>query len=261
MLQLDQIRVVLVETSHPGNIGATARAMANMGLNNLVLVNPKEFPSTRATARAAGADDILDSAAVVSDVASAVIDCDVVIGTSARLRSISWLQHSPSEAAHYVANCADTAGVALVFGRERSGLSNDELDLCQSLIHISVDEAHTSLNLASAVMVVLYEMRQYLVDKAEPMVSGSEKKLGGLAKNSTQIGLKNLSPPAVSAQLEHFFRQVDQTNNRIDFYKGNSEKVMRKIRKLIYKSDITREELNILQGIFTVMNDRLDELE
>jgi tRNA (cytidine32/uridine32-2'-O)-methyltransferase len=177
---LDRIKIVLVNTSHPGNIGATARAMANMGLTKLALVQPLEYPSMQATARAAGADDILDEAQLFPTLAKAVADCSHVYGTTARLRSISWPEFSPQELAEQLRNTEGEQDIALVFGRERSGLTNEELDLCQALVHIPVDDRHTSLNLASAVMVVAFSIRSALLvpEKGEP-----------------RVGKKHASPP------------------------------------------------------------------
>ena len=239
---MKSIRVVLVETTHPGNIGAAARAMANMGFARLVLINPKDFPSMQATARAAGADNILDNAVVCASLAEAVADCTHVFATSARLRSVAWPQYYPDQLGEHIGTLGDDE-VAIVFGRESKGLTNQEMDLCHATVNIPVDAGHTSLNVASAVMVVLYEIHKTNAQHID---------------NPKKIGQKHFSPAASSAQLEAFHQQFDQTLKRINFYKGNATRVMRKIRRLIVKSQATREELNILQGVLTVFNENLD---
>ena len=241
---LHRIKVVLVNTSHPGNIGAAARAMANMGLKNLALVDPLDYPSMQATARAAGADDILDSANVYPSLEKAVADCGYVYGTTARLRSISWPQFDPQTLGAKIQQSEGHEKIALVFGRERTGLTNEELDLCQALVHIPVDEAHTSLNLASAVMVVAFSIRSALINPVE---------------NPDEIGKKNASPPVGSEQLQYYFQRLDKLLKKIDFYKGNATRVMRKLRRLYYKADASEEDVRILLGTITAMTAALEK--
>ena len=235
---------MLVNTSHPGNIGAAARAMANMGLTRLALVQPIEYPSIKATARAAGADAILDGAQVFNDLAEAVADCSFVYGTTARLRSIAWPEYSPPQLAQQIKTQNAEQDIAIVFGRERSGLTNEELDLCQALVHIPVDEMHTSLNLASAVMVLGYAIRSELLEEVQT--------------NPKEIGQKNYSPPVGSQQLQFYFDRLDTLLKRIDFYKGNATRVMRKLRRLYYKSEPSEEDVRILLGTISALNDALD---
>jgi tRNA (cytidine32/uridine32-2'-O)-methyltransferase len=242
--RLTRIKVVLVNTSHPGNIGAAARAMANMGLSNLALVQPLEYPSMQAIARAAGADEILDNAQLFPTLAKAVEDCTQVYGTTARLRSITWPQFTPQELAEQIRVTDGKQDIALVFGRERIGLTNEELDLCQALVHIPVDERHTSLNLASAVMVVAFSIRSALL---APDTKPQE------------IGKKHASPAAGSEQLQFYFNSLDQLLNRIEFYKGNATRVMRKLRRLYYKSEPSEEDVRILLGTISAVNAALDK--
>ena len=243
---LDKVRIVLVNTSHPGNIGAAARAMANMGLHKLALVQPREFPSMAATARAAGADDILDGAEVFPSLQKAVEGCSHVFGTSARLRSISWPEYNPQELAQQIRRIEGEQDIAIVFGRERTGLTNEELDICQALVHIPVDERHSSLNVASAVMVIAFAIRSAVV---EP-------------DTSLRItGRKHASSPASSEQVQFYFQALDTLLHRVDFYKGNAERVMRKLRRLYYKSEPTEEDIRILLGTLTAINMALDEEE
>ncbi len=157
--RLGRLRIVLVETSHPGNIGATARAMKTMGLKRLALVNPREFPSAAATANASGADDILHVASRHESLAEAIADCGMVVGTTARPRYLEWPVESPRAMAQAVMTLPSNTHCALVFGREQSGLSNEELALCQRVIRIPTDETFSSLNLAQAVQICAYELR------------------------------------------------------------------------------------------------------
>ncbi len=244
MFNPERFRVVLVNTSHPGNIGSVARAMANMGMTNLALVDPVQFPSERANAMAAGADTILEQAQVFPELADAVIGCQRVYGVSARLRSIAWTQLDPRQLSEEIYSAPQDEQIALVFGRERSGLTNEELDICEALVHIPVDEMHRSLNLAAAVMVVLYELRMSLYDAAP---------------NPKDIGRKNASDKASSEQLQFFFDRWDATAKSVDFYKGNAVTVMRKIRRLFYKADLTDEEVKILLGVLTALDEELDK--
>lgn len=240
---LQRIRIVLVNTSHPGNIGATARAMANMGLQKLVLVQPVDFPSPQASARAAGADSILDQAQVFSDLAMAVASCKHVYGASARLRSIAWPQFGPAQLGRHIKACDPHQDIAIVFGRERSGLTNEELDLCHALVHIPVDDAHRSLNLASAVMVLAFSVRSVLLDEQI---------------TSTTIGRKHASPPATSEQMTFYFQRLDNLLNALDFYKGNAQRVMRKLRRLYFKAQPSQEDIRILLGTLTAIEAAID---
>ena len=183
---LDRIRIVLVEPRHPGNIGSAARAMKTMGINQLVLVNPARFPDPQADWRAAGAMDVLDKAIVVDDVASAVADCHVLVGTSTRSRHIPWPVVMAKEIAPYLAAQPDSASMAILFGREDSGLTNEELQLCHSHLQIPSSPIYGSLNLAMAVQVVCYELFQHVEanqaasdSSPENAVQGSGADTGG----------------------------------------------------------------------------------
>jgi len=157
---LDKVRVALIEPTHPGNIGAAARAMANMGARDLALVNPRDFPSAQATARAAGADDVLENASVSGALDEAIADCQLVLGASARSRSVEWPELTPAAAMRKVAATAAAGGrAALLFGRESRGLTNRELDRCHYLVRIPANPDFSSLNLAAAVLVLCYELR------------------------------------------------------------------------------------------------------
>ncbi|MCK5355269.1 MAG: RNA methyltransferase, partial [Methyloprofundus sp.] len=176
---LSNIRIVLVETSHPGNIGAVARAMKNMCMSELYLVAPKIFPSADATSRASGADDILASAVLCDSIQEAIADCQIVIGASARSRTIAVPDESPRVCAERLAIEAQNNKVAILFGRENSGLKNHELDLCHFLLRIPCNEEYSSLNLAAAVQVVCYELFVASGQKVESSIG--DKDDGSLA--------------------------------------------------------------------------------
>jgi len=241
MSKLDYIRVVLIQPSHPGNIGATARAMGNMGISDLVLVNPAEFPSPIANARAAGADLILENARVVDHLDEAIADCELVIGTTARSRSIQWPEVTPLVAAERVVT-SQPRTTALLFGRESSGMTNEELERCQFLIRIPVDEAFSSLNLGSAATVILYEIRkQFLeVDNAESAVSGKSDRL------------------ATAEELRHFYEHLQQFIEKVEFSDGRSTKLQRKMARLFNRSEMNAQEVRMLRGLFTSVSDKLD---
>jgi len=168
------VRIVLVETSHPGNIGASARAMKTMGFSDLALVAPKEFPCAEATARASGADDVLAGARVVASLSEAIADCGFVVGASARLRSLPWPTVDPRTCARTVREQAADNQVAIVLGPEQSGLTNDDLGRCHQLVHIPASPGYSSLNLAMAVQILCYELRM-AQDSESGVVNGGER--------------------------------------------------------------------------------------
>ncbi|HHJ39978.1 MAG: tRNA (cytosine(32)/uridine(32)-2'-O)-methyltransferase TrmJ [Methylothermaceae bacteria B42] len=229
---LPKIRIVLVETSHPGNIGAVARAMKNMQFYELVLVSPKQFPSSDATARAAGADDVLARAEVCDTLQEAIAGCHLVIGSTARQRTISWPQVTPRECARLLEQEPPGHRVALVFGRERSGLTNEELDLCHYWLHIPCNPGYSSLNLAAAVQIMVYELhltRAVVAEKTpEP----------------------NLL--ATASQLESFYGHLQQTLQDIGFlHPRKAPSIMRRLRRLFGRVRLEKKEVDILRGILT----------
>lgn len=239
------VRIVMVQTSHPGNIGAAARAMKNMCLSELVLVGPKRFPCDEATVRASGADDLLANARVVETLADAVADCRIVIGASARLRSVSWPLVAPREAAALASAEAASAPVSLVFGRESSGLSNDELDLCTHLVHIPTNPDYSSLNVAMAVQVLAYELMMTGVTEASPTVDTPSS--DGDPRESL----------ASNAEMEGFFGHLEQALDEIGFTdERRSEKLMRRLRRLFHRASPASDEINILRGILSAAQGR-----
>lgn len=239
LMALTRLRVVLIETSHPGNIGAAARAMKVMGVSRLYLVRPHQFPCAEATARASGADDLLTRAVVCDSLDEALADCSLVLGASARLRSLPWPLSDARRAAQRAAAGA-VAGqeVALVFGREHSGLSNEELQRCHYLLHIPANPDFSSLNLAAAVQVVSYELRMAL------------------------LGDEPLAPDegdyASADELESFYAHLEQTLISVGFLDpDNPRQVMRRLRRLYNRARTERVELNILRGILTETQKRV----
>ena len=238
MNTLPHIKIVLVNTSHPGNIGATARAMKNMGLSRLALVNPVEFPSGVAVGRAASALDVLEQAEVVNTLGEAIADCALVIGSSARSRSLPWPMLTPEQSAAKLVKEGQSAQVALVFGREDSGLNNEELQLCHFHVQIPASPEYSSLNLAAAVMVLCYEIRRAVLrdeeadDKAEDEYWDQER--------------------ATVEQVEYFYEHLEQVLVEIDFHDpDNPRQLMQRMRRLFGRVRIDAMEMNILRGILT----------
>ena len=244
---LQNIRVVLVNTSHPGNIGGAARAMKNMGLSRLVLVQPKQFPADEASARASGADDVLGNAIVVDSLEQALVGCNLVMGTSARGRKVPWPVIAPPEAAVAAAENAAQGPVALVFGRENHGLSNDELQRCHYHIHIPSNPDYSSLNLAMAVQVMCYELRMHFLRGIE----GGEG--SPYLKPMTAPGDPGWDvPPAPVNDVEGFFGHLEQVLIDVDFHRrDNPRQLMTRLRRLFQRARLDQMEINILRGVLT----------
>ena len=229
------IRIVLVGTQHPGNIGAAARAMKTMGLGRLVLVAPEKAPNLDTAAMAAGADDLVEAAPVHATLAEAVADCALVLGCTARSRRVQLEQLDPREAAQRVLAFAGQGPVALVFGRERTGLDNNELQLCHAAVHIPSDPAFSSLNLAAAVQVLSYEVRMAALG------------LGAAAPAAPAPAREGLAP---HAELEGFFAQLAEALDQIDFHKGRTpDSAMRKLRRLYLRAGLDSAEVRLLRGV------------
>jgi tRNA (cytidine32/uridine32-2'-O)-methyltransferase len=241
------VRIVLVATTHPGNIGAAARAMKNMGLGQLVLVTPKIWPALEALSMAGSALDVIDNTRVVDTLQEAIADCQLVIGTSARLRNMPVPLLDPPACAATVVSEMASQRVALVFGREASGLTNDELLLCHYHVHIPVNEEYSSLNLAAAVMVLCYELRKTaLAREAEdkPLVEPVWDQV-----------------PATMEELERYLVHLDQVLVRLQFHKSDSSRqLLRRLRRLYQRIRPDRMEINILRGILTATEEALDRL-
>jgi len=231
----DRIRIVLVGTQHPGNIGSAARAMKTMGLSRLVLVAPERVPDAESYALAAGADDVLAAAVTHETLAEAVADCRLVLGCTARGRRIQLEELEPRAAGMRAVAAAGTGGeIAVVFGRERTGLSNDEYELCHVAVHIPANPEYSSLNLAMAVQVVSYEIRLATLAAGVAAAPGEDEQ----------------REPASHAEMESFFAQLAETLDAIDFHKGRApESAMRKLRRLFQRAQPDAREVRILRGV------------
>lgn len=239
-MSLANVRIVLVGTTHPGNIGAAARAMHTMGLSRLYLVSPKRFPCAEATARASGADDLLAQAEVCTSLPQAIAGCRIVFGLSARSRNISWPFLEARACGALAAAEAATGEAALVFGREHSGLSNTELDHCNYLVHIPTNPEYGSLNLAAAVQVIAYEVRM-------AAMAGGHLPLKGPIELS----------PALTDEIEGFFRHLEQALMEIGFLDPSRPRLlMRRLRRLFFRARLDTQEVNILRGILTAAQDK-----
>lgn len=220
-------RFVLVEPSHPGNIGAAARALRVMGFGDLALVRPQQFPHAEATAMAAGADDVLARARVCDTLAEAIGDCTPVFGTSARRRTLDWPEYDARAAAGLAAERSGRA--AFVFGRERTGLTNAELDQCQFMLHVPVAPDYGSINLAQTVQIVAYECR-----------------MASAAAAPEPVG----EPSPAQSDMDHFYAHLERTLTDIGFLDpANPRQLMRRLRRYFNRSDPSVNELNILRGI------------
>lgn len=228
---MSDIRIVLVCPSHPGNIGSVARAMKTMGLTDLVLVNPEEYPSGQARATAVSAVDILDNARVVTTLEEALTGCHLIYGTSARQRSLEKPLVTPRECAHEMVN-GDK--VAILFGRERSGLTNEELSLCHKHIRIPTSDQFSSLNLAASVQIIAYEC--WVASQAG----------GGVQAPS------EAREPATAEQVLGFYTHLQQTLTSIGFIDPKQPKqLMMRLRRLFNRANLDPTEVNILRGILS----------
>ncbi|WP_455233989.1 tRNA (cytosine(32)/uridine(32)-2'-O)-methyltransferase TrmJ [Thiogranum longum] len=228
--------IVLVNTSHPGNIGAAARTMKNMGLTDLHLVDPQSYPSAEATARASGADDLLAHARCYQTLDEAIADSTLVVGASARSRSLPVPTLDPRNCAQLIYQQPDPARVSILFGRERTGLTNDELDRCHYLVRIPCNPEYPSLNIAAAVQVVAYELR---MAASEPGVSEAVR----------------ATEHASAAELERFYSHLEQTLIELKFLDPeNPRQLMRRLRRLFGRARPDQNEINILRGILTAVN-------
>jgi tRNA (cytidine32/uridine32-2'-O)-methyltransferase len=229
-------RIVLVGTQHPGNIGSAARAMKTMGLRDLALVAPERFPDVEANALAAGAGDVLEEASVHGSLADALGDCRLVIATTARHRTVPMPELTPREAAGRLLEAAASGPVALVFGRERTGLENEELQLCHAAVCIPADPVYSSLNLAQAVQVLCYEWRLAWL-QAQPRPAAPRE---------------DAEPPAAHAEMESFFAHLGAFLDEIDFHKGKDPAVVtQRLRRLFLRAEPDSRELRILRGILS----------
>ena len=276
---LHRVRIVLVEPTHPGNVGAAARAMKAMGLDRLCLVAPRRFPSAEATARAAGADDVLHAARLVESLDDALADCGFVLGTTARPRRIEWPVLDAREGARRAVAQAARTPVAVVFGRESAGLTNAELDRCHALVRIPAAARFSSLNMAAAVQIIAYEMRvaahgegagahdeRARGERAGAPGEGTEARGEEAAAHGKSVGERRpLQPPAAPAgasatagapatagELEGFYRHLEAALVEIGYLDPAAPRfLMRRLRRLFNRAGPDRTEIGILRGILT----------
>lgn len=233
-MNLKNLRVVLVNTTHPGNIGASARAMKTMGIEQLALVNPQGFPCAEATARAAGADDVLYRAQVVDSLDEALEGCGLVVGSSARRRDLASPLLGPRECAALVARHSVAAPVVLLFGRERTGLTNSELDRCHAYVQIPTDASFSSLNLASAVQVLCYEMRMW--------------------QGADSVADQLDSPLASAEDVARFYTHLEAVLVELGFLDpAKPRRLMRRLRRLFNRTCLEGNEVSILRGILATV--------
>lgn len=232
-MSLDAVRIVLVETSHPGNIGSTARAMKTMGLHQLYLVSPHAFPDVRAHEMAAGADDLLETAVITRTLQDAIKGCHLVIGSSARPRHIALTGLLPKESAALAQTISSPHEIAFVFGREQSGLTNDELLQCHYHVHIPSDPTYSSLNLSQAVQIIAYELRMACLSP----------KAGVTMQQDTL---------ATVDEVEQFYAHLREVLIAIDFLNlANPKRLFQRIRRLFNRAQLEHLEINILRGILS----------
>ena len=280
---LEQVYIVLIEPSHPGNIGAVARAMKNMGLSKLVLVNPLVFPSSHADARASHAKDLLERAEVVADFTSAVHNSHLVIGTSARNRSLPWPMVNSASCAEkicqYLVNSQNStqatragqtkiskAKISIVFGREHSGLTNQELQSCNYHLFIPSNPEYSSLNLAAAVQIVCYEIYQQVLklDIQDSIENTEETQTTLNTKASKKTACKKFTwsqkpfgidwdlPKASHEQVQRLIQHLEQTLIEIGFFDpGNPKMIMQRLKRLLLRIQLDEMEVNLLRGVLT----------
>jgi len=230
------IRIVLVGTTHPGNIGAVARAMKNMGVADLALVEPRHFPHKDATARASGAVDVLNNTVVADSLEDALKDCVFTVGASARSRAINWPTLEPRECAARLLSENEAGPVAAVFGPEKYGLTNEHLDLCDALLTIPTNPDFSSLNLGMAVQILTYELRAAGIDRDQPEYEAD-------------------APLATSSDMEHFYAHLESVLTDIQFLNpDNPRHLMRRLRRLFIRARPDQNEVNILRGILTAVD-------
>lgn len=238
-MSLANIRIVLVRTTHPGNIGAAARAIKTMCLDNMYLVAPKQFPSRDASARAAGAEDILTKATLCESLDESIEDCHLVVGTSGRLRHVDWPLLTPRECAEKLFMGSQSGSVALVFGQEQSGLTNSELDCCHYMVQIPANPDYGSLNLAAAVQILTYE----ILLASQTIQTVSPKSLSSLRPDH--------------GEMQRFYEHLREVLIQIEFLDpDNPRLLMRKLIRMFNRAGLDQTELNILRGILTAVQQR-----
>lgn len=239
-MNLSAIRIILIATSHPGNIGSTARAMKTMGLSSLYLVTPKSFPDTKAIAMAAGADDVLEQAQIKETLDEALVGCQLIFATSARPRGLSLPGLTPPSFAQLVAQQEENTSIAIVFGREHSGLTNEELLKCHYHINIPSNPDYSSLNLSQAVQIVAYELRMKLLSPG------------------ASVALRH-DEYASADEIEQFYTHLREVFIEIQFLKeANPRRLMQRVRRLFNRVNLEKMEVSILRGMLSQVQKSLE---
>ncbi len=236
MINLENIKIILVETTHPGNVGAVARAMKNMNLENLVLVNPQCNVAETAFARASGAHSVLDNMQQVDTLQKAIADSHIVFGTSARLRSMPMPFVTPEQACIEINNKESGLNIAIVFGREHSGLTNEEMDCCHYAVTIPTNPDFSSLNIAAAVQVVSYELFKH-------------------SEQNPKIEPEDDIERASMDELKGLMQHLEKTLVEIDFLDPmNPKLLMKRLTQLSMRQQLTQNEVSIFRGVLTAIN-------
>jgi TrmH family RNA methyltransferase len=251
MQTLDQIRVVMVNTSDSGNLGSAARAMKTMGFRDLCLVAPLDPPTTaKAVSRASGAADILHYARIVDTLDDAIADCQLVVGASARMRTIPWPLLTPASLGQIVEEAPAGTRVAILFGREDSGLTNEELQRCHYHVTIPGNPDYCVLNVSQAIQVICYQLRQSLVEA--PRQSQGARDVLGEAMETWD------SPLAAQQDMERFFEHFEAVMLELDFFDPNNPRqLLTRVRRLFNRARLDQREVNVLRGVLTAMQKRL----
>ena len=236
---LKNVRIVLVQTWHPGNIGAASRAMRTMGLSQLVLVNPRRFPDEEATRMAAGGEPLLEQARVVESLEDAVSDCGIVVGLSARLRNLALPQFEEGdEMAHELMSLAEEMPVALVFGRERSGLTNDEIACCTHQLSLPANPDYPVLNLSQAVQVCAHELYR----------AWRHRRKDGAAPGQETTSQREKDLPPSREQMQHFQQSLARALEDAGFLNQPHAQTLERLQNFYQRAAPTRKELSLLQG-------------
>ncbi len=260
---LRNIRIVMIQTSHTGNIGAAARAMKVMGLSELYLVKPKSAPDEQSVAMSSNATDILDNATIVDTLSEAITGCQLVVGTSARHeRTLSWDIQDSRSCGELIAKHSSSqanAKVAVLFGRESSGLTNEELALCQHLVHIPTNPGYSSLNVASAVQILSYECRLAAINIESSIDTESDSESHSSEQPNSNEGKSSNDDWVTADDLESYFEHLKQVMIDVDFLDPeNPRYLIPRLRRLYSRSGITRSEMNILRGMLASIQKKTD---
>lgn len=231
----DNIRIVLLNTTHPGNIGGAARAMKNMGLTHLTLVAPKHYPNPEAQARASGAEDVLEKAVIVDTIEEALADCTLIYGTSARIRNLPWVTFEPRECANQIAKEKADTPIAILFGEERIGLTNEQLEQCHYQVTIPTNPEYSSLNLAAAVQIITYELRMAALQH-QPNNRMTEEEY------------------ATAKELQLFYKHIENVLIETEFHDPEQPgRMMLRLKRLFNRARPEVQEINILRGMLTAI--------